>query len=353
MQIIKQNEARTEEIARKLELGQLIIMPTETTYGAMVDARNPAAVEKLTLFKNRPFGKPYSIAVTNIQMAKKYAVINDTAKNIYEKFLPGPVTIISKAKKGLARGIVSEKGTVGIRIPDYKLVIDVIKILGRPVTATSANASYKKRPYKIEDILNNISEKQKGLIDLIIDAGELLHREPSTVIDTTLDDVVTLRQGEIIFNDQFSIFSDSEEKTQNAAKELWQKYEQHAGQRAIIFALEGPMGAGKTQFVKGLARAMGIVEVIQSPTFVLENRYANFSHIDAWRMEDTSELESLDFKKLVTDKSVIAIEWADRVSGVIRKYNEEAIIIWVKIEYPSAGSGQANENERKISWTTR
>ena len=225
------------------------------------------------------------------------------------------------------------------------------KALGKPITATSANASYQKRPYKISDIWDNISNKQKGLLSLAIDAGELPHNEPSTVIDTTLDDPVVLRQGELVLSTKFEVLSRSEENTRNIGKELWQKYEKHAGQRAIVFALEGPMGAGKTHFIKGLGRAMGIKEEIISPTFNLELVYqlpslpvAQFNHMDAWRMQDGQELENLGFRGLINDKSVMAIEWADRVADTIRKYNEEAVVVWVKIEYGE------KENERRISW---
>jgi tRNA threonylcarbamoyl adenosine modification protein YjeE len=277
-------------------------------------------------------------------MAVKYVELNKTAKNLYRNFLPGPLTIVSKGKHKVAAGVESETGTLGVRIPDYPLMLKSIKAFGRPIVATSANASYKKRPYKIDDILDNVSQKQKRLIDLIIDAGELPRNEPSTVIDTTLDDTVVLRQGKVVFGQQSLVVSRSEENTQNIGKELWQKYEKHAGQRAIIFALEGPMGAGKTQFTKGLARAMGVKDEIVSPTFNLELDYGKFVHMDAWRMQNGEELENLGLKQKISDRSVLAIEWADRVVETIRKYNEEAVVVWVKIAYAKA------ENERLISW---
>jgi tRNA threonylcarbamoyl adenosine modification protein YjeE len=281
-------------------------------------------------------------------MAEEYVDLNTAAKNLYKEFLPGPLTIISKGKHKVARGVESEDGTLGIRIPDYKLVIDIVKKLGKPITATSANASYKKSPYKISDILDNISDKQKKLIDLIIDAGELPHNEPSTVIDTTLDDPVTLRQGEIKFTNKNAILSKSEEATENLAKEILQKYEIQKGKRAIVFALQGEMGAGKTIFTKGLARAMGIIELVTSPTFALENEYqtgkVKLFHFDAWRLEKSDELTALGFEKLIKNKSIVSIEWAERVADVIREFDDEAIIIWVKIEF---GKG---ENERIISW---
>jgi L-threonylcarbamoyladenylate synthase len=348
MRIIKNDKVAIDTAIQVLKRSGLVIYPTETLYGIGADATNPGAIKKLTEYKNRPFGKPYSIAVTGLEMAKKYVELNDTAKNLYREFLPGPLTVISKGKHKVAPSVESDDGTLGIRIPDYKLVIDIVKNFGKPITATSANASYKKRPYKISDILDNISDKQKNLIDLIIDAGELPTNEPSTVIDTTLDDPVTLRQGEIKLTDTNEILSRSEESTENLAKELWQKYGIHKGKRAIVFALEGEMGAGKTIFTKGLARAMGITELVTSPTFALENEYQTghekLFHFDALRLENSGDLIALGFENLIKNKSVVSIEWAERVADTIREFDDEAIIIWVKIMFG------ISESQRLISW---
>ena len=348
MQIIKNHKGVVDTAIKTLKNGGLVIYPTETLYGIGADATNPKAIQKLSKYKNRPFGKPYSVAVANQEMAEKYVELNDSAKNLYREFLPGPLTIISKGKHKVALGVESEDGTLGIRIPNYKSVIDIVKKLDKPITSTSANASYKKRPYKILDILENISDYQKGLIDLIIDAGELPHNEPSTVIDTTLDNPITLRQGEIKLTDKNEILSKSEENTENLAKEIWQKYEIYKGKRAIVFALQGEMGTGKTIFTKGLARGMGITELVTSPTFALENEYATgqekLFHFDAWRLENSDELNALGFENLIKNKSVIAVEWAERVSDTIREFDDEAIIIWVKIKFGN------KENERIIGW---
>jgi L-threonylcarbamoyladenylate synthase len=350
MKIIK-NDLNSANIAIEvLQNAGLVIYPTETLYGIGADVTNPKAIKKLIEYKNRPFGKPFSIAVNDQKMAEEYVDLNETAKNLYKEFLPGPLTIISNSKHKTAQGVESEDGTLGIRIPDYNLVTDIVKKFGKPITSTSANASYKKRPYKISDILDNISDKQKELIDLIIDAGTLPKNDPSTVIDTSLDDPVTLRQGQIKFSNKNEILSKNEEATRNLAKEMWQKYEKHQGKRSIIFALEGSMGAGKTQFTKGLARAMGITELVTSPTFALENVYqlpvSNYQlhHFDAWRLEKSDELRALGFEDLIKNKSVIAVEWAERVADTIREFDDEAIIIWIRIKFGK------KESERSISW---
>jgi len=337
-----------------LKSGGLVIYPTETVYGIGADSTNPEAVKKLSEYKSRPFGKPYSVAVSDQKMAVDYVVLNETAKKLYRQFLPGPLTVISKGKHLTAAGVESETGSLGIRISSHPLAKQIVKSLDRPVTATSANEAYKKKPYQISDILNNISDKKKKLIDLIVDAGRLPKREPSTVIDTTMDDLVALRIGKIKLTKENKILSRSAENTQNFGKEMWQKYERFTGKRAIIFALEGPLGAGKTQFVKGLARAMGIKNEIVSPTYILSNRYSSSStinhqpltillHIDAWRMESGSELEDLGIFRTISDKSVVAIEWADRVADEIRRFNQEAIIIWIKIIYGKGKDGRIIE----------
>ncbi len=331
-----------------LKNGGLVIYPTETMYGAGVDATNIKAVKKMTIYKDRPLGKPFSIAVKDIGMAKQYGTLNKTAKNLFKEFLPGPLTVVVRGKGKLAKGIESEDGKLGIRLPDYQFVRDIVEKLGKPITATSANASYKKRPYEVKDILDNLSRRQKHLIDLIVDAGKLPVRDPSTVIDTTLDEPVTLRQGEIKFSDKNEVLSTSEEATQNLAKEIWQKNEPYSGKRSIIFALQGEMGAGKTQFTKGLARAMGITELVTSPTFAIENEYKTgpkkLYHFDAWRLENSNELSSLGIEDLIEQKSVISVEWAEKVADIIRGFDDEAIIIWVKIGFGN------KDNERKIIW---
>lgn len=334
MKVVKEKDVNIGEIVEVLESGGMVAFPCETVYGAGVDATNEEAVKKLSEYKKRPLGKPFSVVVTDMKMASKYVDLNQTARGLYKRFLPGPMTVISQGKQAVAPGVESETGTLGVRISSHPLVGRIVKALGKPMTATSANRSYEKRPYKISDF-----EYEK--FDLVIDAGNLPPVEPSTVVDTTLDDATVLRQGEIKLKEKNEIVSRSEENTRNLGKELWQKYQIVAGARPIVFALEGEMGTGKTQFVKGLAKAMGITEEITSPTYNIEEDYEGLRHIDAWRMHSTEELEELGL-----EGKVIAIEWADRVAEVIRKRNEEAVIVWIKIVY---GKGK---NERTISWGT-
>jgi len=360
--VLKISETPTEEIIREaantLLSGGLIIFPTETVYGIGALATEQKAIDKLLSYKTRREGKPLSIAVDSIKMAQEYVEVNDIARNLYENFLPGPITVVSRGKHTVANGVESESGTLGVRIPDYELVRDIVKKIGKPITATSANASYKKKPYNINDILNNVSDKQKNLIDLIIDAGTLPKREPSTVVDTTGGGETVLRQGDVRLTKVRETTTESGEQTQELGRELIRKYKHYLGYKSVVLALEGELGAGKTEFTKGVAKELGIKEPVLSPTFIVEKEYQiettegsyarekkpMLYHLDTWRITEVeAEFEALGLVDKISEGHVFSIEWADRATEFFEKVSETAIIVWIKIEHTD------KENERKIT----
>lgn len=305
-----------------LKAGGLVIFPTETTYGAGVDATSPDAVNKLLKYKARREGKPLSIAVTNLAMAEKYVLVNDTARRLYNRFLPGPVTVVSQSLNQVAPGVNSEFGTLGVRIPDYQLILDIVKTLDRPITATSANASGAKRPYTIQDVFDNLSAKQKSLIDLVLDAGELPHNQPSTVIDTTLSTPVTLRAGDLPAAKSLTLTSSHEAETKSLAGRLLLKHWDEIKSTGLIIGLDGPLGVGKTIFAKGTAQFLQIEETLTSPTYTYIEEYdwtrhgvtGKMFHLDVWKINNEAELQRLEFAKLIQPNSVIIVEWWSQVA---------------------------------------
>lgn len=329
IQLTQENYAQVASEAKAvLGSGGLVIFPTETTYGAGVDATNNEAVQKLLRYKSKREGKPLSIAVTDKSMAEQYVELNESAKKTYARFLPGPVTVVSKGKGNVAEGVESEFGTLGVRIPDYPFVLQLLKELQKPITATSANASGKKRPYTIQDIFDNISEKQKQLIDLVIDAGTLPPNEPSTVIDTTLSTPIVLRPGSAATSFTKSstntLTSNSESETQTIAGKLLLKHWETVKSSGLLIALDGPLGAGKTVFTKGLATFLNIHEEITSPTYSYIEEYdwtrhgqtGKLIHIDAWKIDTQNQLQLLKLDSLVKDHSVIVIEWWNNIESL-------------------------------------
>lgn len=207
----KLNEVQLDEVMKTLQNGGLIIYPTDTAYGLGVLAGSKRGVNKLMEYKGARAGKAVSIAVSTRKIAGEYVVLNDVARKLYEKYLPGAVTVISrqwtvdsekekgklKKEKGRRKSIdyrlVSENGTLGIRIPDSEIVRQITSGVGEGITSTSANVSGAKTPYSIDALLDSLPEEKKAMIDLVIDIGELPMRPTSTIVDTTTEPPVVLR----------------------------------------------------------------------------------------------------------------------------------------------------------------
>lgn len=312
-----------------LQSGGLVLYPTETVYGVGVDATNPVAVQKLLAYKSRREGKPLSIAVANQAMAANYVELNEQAKILYSQFLPGPVTIVSFAKNNVAPGVASEFNTLGVRIPDYPLITQLVQSLGKPITATSANASGKKRPYTIADVLDRLSNHQKQLIDLIIDAGTLPPNPPSTVIDTTLSTPLTMRQGAIAIDSAgqpgttTTYHSNSDQETKDIAGRLLLKHYETMKQTGLVIGLDGELGAGKTVFTKGIGNFLRIPETINSPTYSYYQEYpyqrehqtGTLFHADVWKIDSQAEFELLELPALIKPGSVLVVEWWHQIAA--------------------------------------
>ena len=342
------------QAVKVLRSGGLIIYPTETCYGAGADAANQSAVDKLLRYKSRREGRPLSIAVTDQTMASKYIIMNTTAKNLYNKFLPGPLTIVSAGRHKLAKGVESETGTLGVRIPDHPVALELVRRLGRPITATSANVSYKPRPYSIKQLLKQTSKKQQGLIDYIIDAGALPKRPVSTIVDTTLDDPLVIRQGKINIPPRGGIISKSPEETKKLAQTLCLKYWKDLQTKPLMFLLIGELGAGKTQFAKGIGAWLKIKQPITSPTFTIAKEYdwvrygikGRFLHLDTWRLQHLEEFEALGLKKQLLPKTIMAIEWADRSFDYLLKIARKAKVVILSLQT----EGAASPTHRRITF---
>lgn len=316
------------EAVKVLKAGGTVIYPTETVYGIGVIATHSQAVAKVLAYKTRREGKPLSIAVTDANMASQFVEINDQAKNIYERFLPGPVTVVSKDLGKVAPGVASEFGTLGIRISSHPLVQALVASLNQPITATSANASGKKRPYTLGDIFSRLSAKQLSLIDLAIDAGTLPPKQPSTVIDTTLSTPLVMRQGELLQpaesseNVMAEFSSHSPAETRQIAGKWLLKYWDQIKTTGLIIGLNGSLGAGKTVLTQGVGQFLQIPDQIISPTynyilaypFVRHGQAGELQHVDAWKINDLVDFQRLKLPELVKPGTVLIVEWWSQIA---------------------------------------
>lgn len=204
MQIIKINPKNPSLEAIKsaiavIKKGGVVIYPTDTIYGLGVNALSQEAIDKIYKIKKRPDNKPLSVVVNDIKMAKKYCIIGASQEEIFRALLPGAFTLVFKGKISKKSKILTmHKGTLSIRIPDFKITKLLSKESGVPFTATSANISGLPGSGNINKVLKQLGIKKKRLnrpvlpererddrIDLVLDAGILPKKNPSTIIDLT------------------------------------------------------------------------------------------------------------------------------------------------------------------------
>lgn len=142
------------------------------------------------------------------------------------------------------------------------------------------------------------------------------------------------------------IVSASEEITRGVAEKLAREASKTKKlNHALIFALQGNLGAGKTTFIKGFIRGLGYKKRITSPTFLIFKRFdvknkgfKNVYHVDAYRIKRGSELDVLGFKEVLSSsQNIVLVEWADKIKKVLPERT-----IWIKFDYGKY------ENERKI-----
>ncbi len=162
-----------QEIAKIIKEGGIAILPTDTVYGIVADSTNEKAVKRVYEIKNREDTKPISILVSNLNMIREYTrEVSSIEEKIIKKCFPGEITIILPKNDKIPRVVTAGMDTVGVRSPNHKLVLDLIKYLGRPIIATSCNISTEDVINNIDDIVETFGDK----VECIVYDGEKFSR---------------------------------------------------------------------------------------------------------------------------------------------------------------------------------
>ncbi|MBI5127657.1 threonylcarbamoyl-AMP synthase [Candidatus Roizmanbacteria bacterium] len=326
----------TVEVLKK---GGLVIFPSDTVYGLLVDATNEKAVKKLIEFKDRSPGKAISVFVSDFKMLKNLVVINNIQEKRLKEILPGSFTVVLKSRGKVSFLLESEKKTLGVRLIKYKFVNSLLKSFGKPTTATSANLTNRPSHYSIESLQKELPKKKLDMIDLIVDAGKLPRNKPSTVVDMTEADVKIIRKGDVDFSNSQVFNSGSPQETKKMARKIFSDFKKT--KKPLAFIIEGELGVGKTVFVKGAAESLGINNIV-SPTFVIYYEYGNFYHFDLYQIEDKNEFKYLEIDRLLKPGNILFFEWGEKAGEIYNLLKSKAIVIYVKMEY-------INEKKRKIT----
>lgn len=190
METKKYTKQDIEKIKENLLNGGIIAFPTDTVFG-LGCVINKEAINKIYEAKGRSFDKPLPMMCNGLEMIENVAYVNDDAKKIIKKFVPGALTLIFNKKDCVEDYVTNGKQTIGIRVPDDKWILNLITELKQPLLVTSANISDTGSLIKWEDVYKQLNEKINGIV-----CEDATGETSSTIIDVTKD-IKVLRQGPI------------------------------------------------------------------------------------------------------------------------------------------------------------
>jgi len=167
-----------------LDAGGIIAYPTDTFYGIGCDLYNKRSIQAIYRIKSRPLKKPFSFVCDSLKEISRYAVVSTYAYKTMKRLLPGPSTFVLEGTRLVPKIMLTERKTVGIRVPANNICLALVATLGRPIISTSAGY----------DDPVEIREARGRFLDAIIDGG-VLYQSPSSVISLIDDEPVVLREG--------------------------------------------------------------------------------------------------------------------------------------------------------------
>jgi len=189
----KPNEAAIKKVVDVLKSGGLVIYPTDTVYGLGCDITNSKALERIAKIKGIKLEKAnFSFVCSDLSNLSDYVRQIDTATfKILKRSLPGPYTFILPGGNDLPKEFRKKK-TVGIRVPNNNIALEIVKMLGNPIVSTSIHDDDEVLEYSTDPEL--IFEKWQHLVDLVIDGG-YGDNVGSTIIDLSGYEPVVIREG--------------------------------------------------------------------------------------------------------------------------------------------------------------
>jgi L-threonylcarbamoyladenylate synthase len=190
------DSAIVEQAAKLILKGEVIVCPTDTGYAFSANALDVRAITKVFQLKGRSFNNPIHIAVRTIEEAENYAEVNQAARYLAKRFLPGALTLVLKKKGTIPNILVAGLDTIGIRIPANNIILKLVELTGKPITTTSANISGKPGTYAVEEITAQLG-KDMERVAMILDQGPIKVREVSTIVGLNASPAQLIRQGKI------------------------------------------------------------------------------------------------------------------------------------------------------------
>ena len=181
-----------EEIKDALLRGEIIAFGTDTVFGLACVYDDLKAIEKVYEAKGRDHSKALPMMCADFEMIEEVAYISDDARRIMEAFMPGAITIIYKKKDSVDDYVTSGRDSIGIRIPDDEWILELIRLVDKPLLVTSANLSNRGALFKWKNVYRDLEGKIDGLV-----TEDARGEQSSTVVDCSGEEIRILREGPI------------------------------------------------------------------------------------------------------------------------------------------------------------
>ena len=172
--------------------GKVVSFPTETVMGLGVIFDNCEAYDLLNKIKNRPEDKPYTLMLGRKEDIEKYAYLSDRDKKIINAFVPGPITLLLKAKDIVPSYVTHNTGVIGVRVPGLQGICELINTVGKPLLVPSANKSGEAPCKTYQEVLEVFNDEVSVIYEM-----DSLGDKPSTIVDLTGENIKIIREGSL------------------------------------------------------------------------------------------------------------------------------------------------------------
>ena len=187
------NEKHLDKISELLNNDGVIVLPMGTNWAFSCSASSTKALDKIRALKPKHIKeRPFSLACADMAMASSVGNIDNHLYRYLKKAWPGPFTVIVDRNRTLPKQIKDKRPVVGIRIPDEKITLEVIKHFAKPLAVSSLPEDEEQGPLKMG---YEIEDRFGHTVDLIVDMGEELSGEESTIIDAADGALEVVRAG--------------------------------------------------------------------------------------------------------------------------------------------------------------
>ncbi|MGE0877542.1 MAG: L-threonylcarbamoyladenylate synthase [Acidimicrobiia bacterium] len=286
-----------DDAVATLRAGELVAIPTETVYGLAADASSDQAVAKIFATKGRPTGHPLIVHIASVDELSRWAAtpIPETAMQLGRAFWPGPLTIIVRRSSLVSAAVTGGRDTVGIRVPDHPLTLELLRRFDGGVAAPSANRFGRVSPTTAHDV-----EAEFDGHVLVLDGGPCRVGVESTIVDTTVEPIVVLRPGAV------------------TAEQI-----------------EAVLGRPVERTAQGPSRAPGMLASHYAPNATVEL-------VDAATLEPRAEALRADGTRVVTIHPHVAVEeYARSLYGWLRAADRDGADVVLAVPPADEGLGAA------------